>query len=134
MTLVYVWSRFEKKNVVPFPILNTLFLYTVVYFKIISVFLIVFCKCTVSIHLSSEFSGFHFRSWYFSKCSQLAAFETIYKKYISNMEEKVKEEPCCPLCHRNFDTLKEMQNLVEEVGGRFLDSFSIWGVFWFKFS
>lgn len=50
-----------------------------------------------------------------SKCSQLAAFETIYKKYISNMEEKGKKEPCCPLCHRQFSALKEMQNLVDEL-------------------
>lgn len=31
------------------------------------------------------------------------------------MEEKEKKERCCPLCHRQFDTLKEMQNLVDEV-------------------
>lgn len=30
------------------------------------------------------------------------------------MEEK-QEKPCCPLCHRQFNTLKEMQNLVDEV-------------------
>lgn len=50
-----------------------------------------------------------------SKCSQLSAFETIYKKYISNMETKEKAESCCPLCHRQFGDLKEMQNLVDEL-------------------
>ena len=49
-----------------------------------------------------------------SKCSQLSAFETIYKKYISTMEEK-ENEPCCPLCHRQFNALKEMKKLVDEV-------------------
>ncbi|XP_028394772.1 DNA repair protein RAD50-like [Dendronephthya gigantea] len=49
-----------------------------------------------------------------SKCSQLSAFETIFKKYITTMEEK-KKEPCCPLCHRQFDTLKDMQKLVNEL-------------------
>lgn len=50
----------------------------------------------------------------FRKCNQLTAFETIYKKYVTTMEDK-KKDPCCPLCHRQFNTLQEMQNLVTEV-------------------
>ena len=41
------------------------------------------------------------------------------------MEEK-RKEPCCPLCRRQFETLKEMQKLVDEVSGLKIIIVSSW--------
>ena len=42
----------------------------------------------------------------------LLGAEHFFKKYVGDLE---KEEPCCPLCHREFDTDQEVRELVLEV-------------------
>lgn len=36
----------------------------------------------------------------------------IYEKYIETFQ---KEDPCCPLCHRNFDNQDEVSDLTTEL-------------------
>lgn len=42
----------------------------------------------------------------------LLGAEHFFKKYVGDLE---KEEPCCPLCHREFDTEQEVRELVLEL-------------------
>lgn len=46
--------------------------------------------------------------------SEISAFEKIYKKYINQLREKGKDDGC-PLCHRNFDSQRDIRNLIEEL-------------------
>ena len=48
-----------------------------------------------------------------STISEIKAFERIYGKYISEMKHGSGKG--CPLCHREFDTAKEMHRLIDEV-------------------
>ena len=38
--------------------------------------------------------------------------EYFYKKYVQDMK---KENPCCPLCHREFEQEQEVRELILEV-------------------
>lgn len=38
--------------------------------------------------------------------------EHFYKKYVQDMK---KENPCCPLCHREFEQEQEVRELILEV-------------------
>ncbi|KAJ8311256.1 hypothetical protein KUTeg_011191 [Tegillarca granosa] len=42
----------------------------------------------------------------------LMGAEYFFKKYVDDLE---KEEPCCPLCHREFDTGQEVKELILEL-------------------
>lgn len=42
----------------------------------------------------------------------LMGAEYFFKKYVDDLE---KEEPCCPLCHREFDTRQEVKELILEL-------------------
>ncbi|KAK3099688.1 hypothetical protein FSP39_008022 [Pinctada imbricata] len=42
----------------------------------------------------------------------LLGAEHFFKKYVEDLE---KQDPCCPLCHREFDTNQEVRELVSEL-------------------
>lgn len=42
----------------------------------------------------------------------LLGAEHFFQKYVNDLE---KQEPCCPLCHREFDTDQEVKELIIEV-------------------
>ena len=48
----------------------------------------------------------------FSTRGSLLGAEHFFKKYVGELD---KEEPCCPLCHREFDTAQEVRELILEV-------------------
>ncbi|KAJ8298041.1 hypothetical protein KUTeg_024572 [Tegillarca granosa] len=48
----------------------------------------------------------------FTVCGSLMGAEYFFKKYVDDLE---KEEPCCPLCHREFDTGQELRNKLRQV-------------------
>ena len=47
-----------------------------------------------------------------SKRGYLVGAEHFFKKYYRELE---KDNPCCPLCHREFDTEQEVRELLLEV-------------------
>ncbi|XP_047134467.1 DNA repair protein RAD50 isoform X1 [Hydra vulgaris] len=46
---------------------------------------------------------------------EMGAFEKIYQKYISKLQQENSQEKGCPLCHREFKNTKEVKNLIEEL-------------------
>jgi DNA repair protein RAD50 len=42
----------------------------------------------------------------------LDSSEVLFRRYISSLKQK---DPCCPLCHRNFQAAKETEKLIAEV-------------------
>ncbi|KAL4230576.1 DNA repair protein rad50 [Mactra antiquata] len=42
----------------------------------------------------------------------LLGAQHFFKKYAKDLE---KDEPCCPLCHRDFDTAREVRELIDEL-------------------
>lgn len=51
-------------------------------------------------------------SCFYSQRGSLLGAEHFFKKYVNDLE---KQEPCCPLCHREFDTDQEVKELIIEV-------------------
>eukprot|EP00112_Aurelia_sp_Birch-Aquarium-sp1_P008322 Seg1913.8 transcript_id=Seg1913.8/GoldUCD/mRNA.D3Y31 product="DNA repair protein RAD50" protein_id=Seg1913.8/GoldUCD/D3Y31 len=47
--------------------------------------------------------------------SEIKAFEKIYRKYITEMKGGQEKEKGCPLCHRHFDTARELHQLIDEL-------------------
>lgn len=54
-----------------------------------------------------------------SQRGSLTGAQHFLKKYVKDLE---KEKPCCPLCHREFDTDQEVKELVLEVSSNIVDS------------
>lgn len=49
---------------------------------------------------------------FYSQRGSLLGAEHFFQKYVNDLE---KQEPCCPLCHREFDTDQEVKELIIEV-------------------
>jgi len=43
---------------------------------------------------------------------ELDSSSVLFKRYSTQLSQ---QEPCCPLCHRDFDSKKESMKLVDEV-------------------
>jgi len=46
---------------------------------------------------------------------EIGAFEKIYDKYISQLNQHNSQDKGCPLCHRKFGNAREIRNLIEEL-------------------
>lgn len=42
----------------------------------------------------------------------MSASEFMFRRYVEKLQQ---EEPCCPLCHREFQATEEVAELIEEV-------------------
>lgn len=51
----------------------------------------------------------------FSEKGLFSSIEKIYKKYIKKLQEESVKEEGCPLCHRCFDSSKQIKSLIAEV-------------------
>jgi hypothetical protein len=47
---------------------------------------------------------------------ELDSSSVLFKRYSTQLSQ---QDPCCPLCHRDFDSKKQSMKLVEEVTGPF---------------
>jgi hypothetical protein len=54
-----------------------------------------------------------FYNLFYSQRGSLLGAQHFFKKYAKDLE---KDDPCCPLCHRGFDTQQDVRELVLEVG------------------
>lgn len=48
----------------------------------------------------------------------MAASEFMFRRYVEKLQQ---EEPCCPLCHREFQAAEEVAELIEELNGKVRD-------------
>ena len=57
----------------------------------------------------------------YSERGIIGSLEKIYSKYVSKLESEDVHTSGCPLCHRTFDTNKEIAALVTEVSALYQD-------------